>query len=92
VKQLGSHVFSRNDEISEWLDECDISLDDLDTDGIQMQGDPVRVRLRDSTAVSQTSGQMKSACVNGHSQVLGRRINAESESATVRIALVQLAS
>jgi len=48
VKQLGANVVCRNDEVSDWMDQpggpC---LDDIRTDGVVMQGDPVRVLLRD---------------------------------------------
>ena len=49
VKQLGGHVVCRNDHVSDWLDEQrgEISLDDIITEGVTMQGDPVRVHLRD---------------------------------------------
>ncbi len=47
VKQAGSRVVCRNDEVSDWLDQCHLSLDDIDTEGVMMQGDPVRVMLRD---------------------------------------------
>lgn len=45
VKQLGGNVECRNDEVSEWLDECGICLDEVDTSAVQFQGDPVRVFL-----------------------------------------------
>lgn len=41
VKQLGSNVVCRNDEISDWLDECSMSLDCVETEGVRMQGDLV---------------------------------------------------
>ena len=47
VKQLGAVATCANDQVSDWLDACHIALDDVDTRGVQMQGDPVRVCLRD---------------------------------------------
>lgn len=47
VKQLGARVTCANDKVSDWLDECHLSLDDIETEGVMMQGDPVRVRLCD---------------------------------------------
>ena len=48
VKQLGAKVVCRNDEVADWMDQpggpC---LDDINTEGVVMQGDPVRVLLRD---------------------------------------------
>lgn len=45
VKQLGSNVQCRNDCVSDWLDECGLSLEWIQSDHVRMQGDPVRVML-----------------------------------------------
>lgn len=47
MKQLGARVTCANDQVSDWLDACGIALDDVSTEGVVMQGDPVRVRLAD---------------------------------------------
>lgn len=45
VKQLGAHVQCANDQVSDWLDECSISLHDVDVPAAHYQGAPVRVHL-----------------------------------------------
>lgn len=46
LKQLGARVMCRNDQVSDWLDQpgggC---LEDIETEGVVMQGDLVRVHL-----------------------------------------------
>ena len=51
MKQMGTMVHCRNDHVSDWLDEIGMGLDYVDTIETRMQGDPVRVLLKDRKGV-----------------------------------------